>query len=230
MALGLVVMLPMGMTMGDGTPPGDTTAADYCGSCHFNPTMKEVVDEWKTSNHANSFHGYNGNTYCASCHSPFQADPGATHSDNDPVPIEEWEGVTCGACHPPHDLRVEWGTPIGNYDVDAGEWVPVYEEDADDLCEFCHTGSRHEKEFQGFGTVMHKKINCIDCHMPDVSSTTRPEKHRTHEFPIPDADNVEETCGLDNDDCHPNHKEDWAVKQIEKGIHEKGSYGQLKKE
>jgi hypothetical protein len=224
MALALVILVPIGMSLG-GQPSGDTSEADYCASCHYNPAQVDIANEWKASAHGNSYLPFLGNTYCASCHSPFQADPDATHGDNDPIPLDEWEGVTCGACHPPHDLRVEWGTPIGNYDVAAGEWVPVYEEDANDLCEFCHSGSRHEKEFQGYGTIMDKKdVQCIDCHMPVVPGKESDKEHRSHDFEV----YPEYSCGLDNDDCHDNHKEGWAEKQIEKGIHEKGSYGQEK--
>jgi hypothetical protein len=187
--------------------------------------MPEVVDDWYESNHANSNSGYNANTYCAECHAPFQADPDATHSDNDPVPTEEWQGVTCGACHPPHNLRLEWGTPMGNYDIETQDWIPVYEEDADALCEYCHTGSRHEKEFQGYGKSMHKKdVKCMDCHLAEVPDETPRGGHLSHTFDV----YPEFSCGLENEDCHPNHKLDWAEKQIEKGMHEKGSYGQIK--
>jgi hypothetical protein len=231
MALALVALLPMGMSMGDGTPPGDTSEADDCAGCHFYPgtaVMPAMVDQWEESNHANSNHGYNANTYCAECHSPFQADPAATHSENEPVPIEEWQGVTCGACHPPHDLRVEWGTPIGNYDIEAEDWIPRYEEDANALCEYCHTGSRHEKEFQGYGSIMDKKdVTCVDCHM--AKAPTDPAygdytNRHSHTFEV----DPEFSCGLDNEDCHDNHNLNWAEKQVQKGIHEKGSYGQDK--
>ncbi|MCL7412359.1 MAG: hypothetical protein M8353_01910 [ANME-2 cluster archaeon] len=71
---------------------------------------------------------------------------------SDPVPADEWMDVTCSACHPPYDKRVKWGTPIGNFNVTAGEWMPVF--DANELCVYYHTGSYHAKEFQGFGKVM----------------------------------------------------------------------------
>ena len=77
------------------------------------------------------------NTYCARCHSPFQADPEATYGTSELVAEADWQAVTCGSCHPPHSLRVAWGTPIGNFDVDASTpenpvWVPVFEEEADE--------------------------------------------------------------------------------------------------
>jgi len=195
----------------------DYTEADTCRGCHFYPgnvVMQFTVDKWKVSNHAQSHHGFNGNTYCAGCHAPFQADPAATGDDNEPVSIDDWESVTCGSCHPPHDLRVEWGTPIGNYDVDAGGWTPVYEEDADSLCEHCHTGDRHSREFQGFGTAMdHKGVRCIDCHMAEIPNGLDPGRMtRTHDFHV--EANLPYSCITS--ECHSNKKEDWAIKQIGK--------------
>jgi hypothetical protein len=145
--LGVFALVIMSM----GSVAYDWSAAEYCSSaaigCH--PSQQEIVSEWKTSSHANSydepFHGQN--TYCAKCHSPFQADPAATYGSNDPVPSEEWEGVTCQSCHPPRSLRTEWGTPFGNFDVATQTFSPVYEEAIDDLCTHCHSGSRHSPEF-----------------------------------------------------------------------------------
>ena len=53
----------------------DRSEAEYCSGCHINPNMQFVVDNWFNSNHAESFNGFNGNTYCAECHTPIQADP-----------------------------------------------------------------------------------------------------------------------------------------------------------
>jgi hypothetical protein len=227
MAIALVAVLPMGMTAGHIDMAGnDTTEAEYCSGCHFPPgnyVMPEVVDDWYESQHYMSYAPFLANTYCASCHSPFQADPAADDENNDPVSRDDWQGVTCGACHPSHDDRVAWGTPIGNYDIETGEHFPVY--DANELCDYCHKGDRHEKEFQGYGTIMDKKdVECIDCHLPQVPDGTPRGGHLSHTFEV----YPEFSCGLDNDDCHPNHSLDWAEKQIQKGIHEKGSYGQVK--
>jgi hypothetical protein len=206
-------------------PAYDRTEPDYCEACHFFPgsaVMPFVVDTWLDSSHANSYHGFNGNTYCAVCHSPFQADPSATQNDNDPVAIENWEAVTCGACHPPHDLRVEWGTPIGNYDVAAQSWIPVYEEDANDLCTHCHAGMQ-QKDFHSYAKVMyHKKgVRCIDCHMPKIPNDVvagDTTNRRTHDFKV--GLNLPYSCITA--ECHANKTEQWAAKQIAKNkIHGK---------
>jgi formate-dependent nitrite reductase cytochrome c552 subunit len=76
---------------------------------------------------------------------------------------------------------------------------------------------------------MHKKgVLCMDCHMPHVPDDGTPATpdglHVSHTFKV----YAEYSCGLDRVGCHPNHDEDWAQKQIDKGIHDKGSYGQIK--
>jgi formate-dependent nitrite reductase cytochrome c552 subunit len=168
----------------------------------------DIRDEYATSGHANSNHGYNANTYCANCHSPANGDPDATHSDNDPIAPEDWENIGCMDCH--GKLRGEDAlTP-------------------DELCTSCHSGSRHAPDFQGYGDVMHNKkgVQCIDCHMPPTPTGTGGE-HKSHAFEAPDGP---ESCGIGNENCHENKDDDWGQKQLDKGIHDKGSYGQIKKE
>ena len=204
----------------------DRTEAENCGGCHFEPKMALVVEMWLESNHADSFHGFNGNTYCAECHAPMEADPLATDDDNDLVPFEEWQAVTCAACHPPHSLRVLWETPIATYDITTGEYSPLYvdEGEADLLCVHCHTGVRHAgKDFQGFGKAMHKKdVDCIDCHMAKVPRDVEETEVQayTHDFNV--MQNLPWSCGTYVGGCHSNHSEVWALKQLQKGkIHGK---------
>lgn len=198
----------------------DYSEAENCAACHIPPGahMAYVVDRWYESAHAQSYMSYLGNTYCATCHSPFQADPSATHSANEAIPEEQWEAVTCAVCHPPHDLRVEWGTPIALYDVASDSYSPVALEDANMLCEQCHTGERHSREFQGFGnTMMHKKgVRCIDCHMAKVPLPVEGLPDRaSHDFAV--APNLPYSCGTIVGGCHSNKKVEWAEKQINKG-------------
>lgn len=202
---------------------GDHTEAENCGGCHFNPKMAEVVEQWEESQHGNSYDGGSGaNTYCASCKSSFLADPNATYSNNEEIPQEEWQDVTCSACHPPHDLRVEWGTPIGTYDVASAEWSPVY--DSNELCVSCHTGSHHAKDYKGFGQSMYDKkgVKCNDCHMAQVpSEAVEEDVIHTHSWEV--EANLPYSCGLQDGGCHDNHSTKWAEKQINKGkIHGTG--------
>jgi len=179
--------------------------------------MPYVVDKWLESKHAQSYGVYQGNTYCAKCHAPFQADPNADHADKDPVSSDEWQAVTCGVCHPPRSLRIEWGTTIGVYDITTEEYSPLLVDDSNALCTNCHTGLRHSQDFQGYGQVMfHKKeVQCIDCHMPKTPVADDLKYRAAHDFNV--AANLPYSCGTIAGGCHSNHKESWALKQITKG-------------
>lgn len=213
------IMILAGVAAATGDHGDDRTEATGCAGCHSvgNP-MLQVVTQWETSAHANSYDGGRGaNTYCASCKSPPLADPNATNSNNQPIAQEVWQDVTCSSCHPPHTQRVEWGTPIGVYDVALGDWRPVY--DSNELCVYCHSGTHHSKEFKCFAELMYDKkdVKCIDCHMPkvpvDVGGGVMRDTH-SHTFSV--ANNLPYSCGVDGLPCHPNKTTEWAKKQIEK--------------
>ena len=199
----------------------DRTEADNCADCH-NPNMAFVMETWLDSDHAESFHDYSANTYCAACHTPMEADAEATHSVNEPVSLADWQAVTCAACHPPHNLRVEWKTPIGLYNIAANTdpSVPDYGytkltlEDSDLLCIQCHSGARHEKDFQGLGNMHKKDVRCVDCHMALIPSAVEGKLVATHDFKV--GAHLPSSCGTYEGGCHDNHSEAWAAKQIAK--------------
>jgi len=228
------------------------TEVTGCGGCHVSPDpvphMVWVADGWKASEHACSYESYLGNTYCASCHSPFQADPLVldTHDTSTPVALEDWQHVTCAACHLGHTEAGLVGTRMGNYDVEGigdgnpaapgyflrylDEDSPDYDENAaNDLCMHCHTGWRHAPDFQGFGNAMLQNgVHCIDCHMADVPTDGSTLEEVTDETPFRHSHDFKVeahlpwSCGTVPGGCHDNHTEDWARKQIQKGrIHGK---------
>ena len=218
--IGLIIVIAISITTGVASTAFayNFDEANACASCHY-PTgahMPYVVDKWFDSKHAQSYGVYQGNTYCANCHAPFQADPLADHANNVPVSPDEWEAVTCGACHPPHNLRVEWGTTIGIYDIATEEYSPLNVDDSNALCTNCHTGMRHSQDFQGYGQVMfHKKgVQCIDCHMAKIPVADGLKDRAAHDFNV--AANLPYSCGTIAGGCHSNHKESWALKQIAK--------------
>lgn len=196
----------------------NTEEADGCADCHSprGAHMHWVVDTWYDSRNKgpDNWSSRKSNSYCAKCHSPFEGDPYATRQNRADVPQADWQAITCGSCHPPHDLRVMWDTPIGNYvvgeprevpnpdydpdDDDSDEyipnedaWIPRYEgRGGNDLCAYCHNGSGHAdlKEFQGYGKAMERQgVNCWDCHMPKVPNDAVDRLLRTHEFPPPEV-------------------------------------------
>jgi len=220
----------------------DREEYEGCRECHSargTDHMLFVSDTWLLSGHANSWAESNGNTYCMSCHAPLQADPLATRDNNQPVPLEESEALTCAGCHLPHTLAGEVGTRLGNFivgsgDAETGEWVPRFEGEEDELCMQCHSGSRHEKEITMWQM---KEVKCIDCHMPKIpvvqfalATDTEPapvRPTRTHEFGFPLEDDealaakARFSCGTEGVGCHPHESTDWAVAYIRsKLIHE----------
>lgn len=232
-----ITLLTMGSSVSDTTSGYDRHTPEECADCHYGGGAKlqpAVVAEWEQSSHANSYQGYNGNTYCAQCHSPLEADPDATHSDNEAIAQSDWQGVTCYSCHTPRIVEngvVTLGHELGIYIVGSGnpetattaeEALAMYDlvEEADEVCTHCHTGMRHEVTFKpGFGRQMYKSgVTCLDCHMPEVP-TEDFRDHRSHTWHVDDT----YSCGIERSDCHDNKDADWAAKQIGKdNIHKIG--------
>jgi hypothetical protein len=216
-------------TMSQGTTSYDWHTPEECGACHITDVMPAVVDDWEHSEHALSYDNGSGATdYCAECKSPLEYDPSSGYPGS-PVPESEWQGVTCYSCHTP---RINGQRELGNYIPGSGDpenvttWdevedMYIFVEHEDELCEYCHEGWRHETVFTpGFGRNMYKKgVTCVDCHMPNVPTNEDTRDHISHTWDI----YAEYSCGIDNEDCHPNKDADWAQKQIEKeNIHNVG--------
>jgi len=191
--------------------------ANGCASCHYpaGAHMKPVVDKWKQSGHSKTFGRRQGNTFCARCHAPFQADADASYMNNSPVPLEEWESVTCGTCHPPYPRP----SVIARYDIDSGTYIPLGLDEANELCESCHSGVRHAVEFGKIGSKCVEKggARCIDCHMAKIPldpSDPDSEKRAAHDFRA--EGNLPWSCGVDGTGCHGGRDTLWAIRKIAK--------------
>ena len=151
--------------------------------------------------------------------------PAASHGSNTDIlpgvpPLPQ--AITCAVCHPSHHDRVEWGTPIGNYDIVAGAHFAVSVEDEDELCQYCHSGSRHAV----YRMPEMDHIKCVDCHMPMMPVARADgsiKMTRTHAFGFPDdpvalAERAYFSCGTDGLGCHGEHDTEWAVEYIESGV------------
>jgi hypothetical protein len=190
--------------------------AAQCAACHENPKMAFVAAKWSQSAHAHTYGVSEGNTFCAQCHSPLQADAGATATDNQAIPVEQWQGVTCSVCHPPEDKRAQWGTPLGLYDVATRTYTPLALADADLLCLNCHNG-RNAPRFGDAGLrMMQRGVRCIDCHLARIASGdgnggTAP----AHDFKV--VANLPASCGLVPGGCHAGGTQEWALEKIGSG-------------
>ncbi len=192
-------------------PTDATPEATQCGGCHSSPHMAFVANKWKESAHASSYGPAQGNTYCATCHSPLQANAGATRTSNATIPEAQWQGVTCSVCHPPGAQRAEWNTPIATYDVTTRAYEPVPLWDADELCTHCHSED-HAPGFQGYGRVMYDAgVRCIDCHMAKIPADDPNVGQRAaHDFKV--AANLPYSCGTYPGGCHMRRPEAWAAR------------------
>ncbi|MHB9111878.1 MAG: hypothetical protein ACYC4D_04550 [Thermoleophilia bacterium] len=207
-------------------------AANACGSCHAGQgaygepgltEMSTVVNMWRGSSHAWSLEYPDPlrpdrlkSPSCARCHSPLEA---TVMANGGTVAEGQWQGVTCNVCHPPKAARAGFdpATRIGMYNVATGTWSPVYEENMNDLCTTCHTGSRHGTTFKfGYGKDMWDAgVRCVDCHMANMP---------TQALNGETLDIASHTWKVEANgclSCHPDKTVKWAEKEIGKGkIHE----------
>jgi hypothetical protein len=204
-------------TGGSSPPAAAQTEAQQCAACHENPKQAFVAAKWSESGHANSYGTVQGNTYCAQCHSPFQADANATKTNNQPIPTEQWQAVTCSVCHPPQEKMTEWGSPIALYDIATKTYSPLALADANILCLNCHNGSLYAPKFGDAGLLMMQTgVRCIDCHMSQITSVNRTEgQAAAHDFKV--EANLPSSCGLGPGGCHGGNTNAWAVNEIRSG-------------
>ncbi|MCK5560008.1 MAG: Ig-like domain-containing protein, partial [Thermoplasmata archaeon] len=109
-------------------PPANISA--LCGACHSGHHPQ--YEDWSASAHANTYQGFNDNTYCAHCMSPFQAGPEEDWDEDVPVGAANWTNVGCTVCHDPHKASSE---ELVLYNGSAYEEVA----DSNELCGSCHT-------------------------------------------------------------------------------------------
>jgi RNase P subunit RPR2 len=161
----------------------DDVSKDLCGACHQGSHHPETA-EWMESGHANSYHGYNGNTYCAHCMSPFQYEEGSTSSSNNPVSEENWTAIGCTVCHHPHSLELRYFNGTEYED-------PVT--DPSDLCGGCHNGDRHPQydhwvesaHANSFHEGSNNNTYCAHCMSPYQAG---PEEEWNRDTPVLEAD------------------------------------------
>jgi hypothetical protein len=189
-------------TTPEANPPTDTTTADSA-------VVAFVTSKWSESGHADTYGPAQGNTFCARCHSPLQADAGATETNNAAIPEAQWQDVTCSVCHPSAAQRAAWGSPIAKYDVATKTYESVPLADADVLCTHCHT-DQFAPGFQGYGVIMHEAgVRCIDCHMAVIpAGDPNVGQWPAHDFKV--AANLPYSCGTYPGGCHSRRPEAWA--------------------
>jgi hypothetical protein len=129
--------------------------------------------------------------------SPFQFDPAANYSVNDPISEENWTSIGCIVCHEQHSLE------LGVYD--GTQFNPV-EDISRDLCGSCHTGSHHtetadwnsSKHADTFMQGVNNNTYCAHCMSPYQAG---PEDEWDRDTPVLEDDWDSIGCIV----CHDKH-------------------------
>lgn len=165
---------------------------------------------WLGSQHSQSNYKSTQNTYCARCHSPLQAKPGAEFKlgKSEPIADGQMEGVTCAACHPSKASAAILGRRLGIYKVGMDKTKPeayevIHHGEEDLLCLNCHS-TRHNEDNPAFELMYVAGVRCIDCHMAPYDKILGTEIPKvTHDFKV--GKNLPYSCGVQGSMvlCHP---------------------------
>ncbi len=170
--------------------------------------MNETINQtWQNSSHAKTFYhdGETNNTYCAKCMSPYNYDPAANYTNNDPVDEANWAAINCTVCHDPANyLNLSFYNGTGREE-------PVNK--SVDLCIKCHSGSRHETGWDqsAHANTYHNGTGhdndnsyCARCVSPFQYD---PDTNRTTAYLIPEDEWEAITCIV----CHDQHSLELAL-------------------
>ncbi|KCZ70628.1 formate-dependent nitrite reductase, periplasmic cytochrome c552 subunit [Candidatus Methanoperedens nitroreducens] len=138
------------------------------GQCHSGAkSLVPIYDGWASSLHNDKEIG-NFNTKarpssCSECHSPSNFDPADKSAQ---VPVDEFKGVTCAACHDIHNMGnwlKTYGVPYASYNAAAytgmRSGAPYYYAgydyvaDTTELCGNCHTNKREGRSEPGWASA-----------------------------------------------------------------------------
>jgi hypothetical protein len=141
-------------------------------------TVRQVEEQWRTSQHAQSYvdDEGNSNSSCARCHAPFEWQPLSNElpdswqqaglsgvEEGFTIAQSEWSAVGCEVCHPKAAEEI--------YDEIAWLAIPPlmqYEENSDAslLCVQCHLEQAQHDHQDLILSGVHQELTCTDCHDP----------------------------------------------------------------
>ncbi len=177
----------------DLTDPYYSVSGDNCASCHVGHDSG-VVDDWSNSAHANSLTDLRTSSHAGSACMHCMSTEGFLDQDADLDPEDDYNPLTCPACHSSHSVYTE--NP-----------AMIRADNATELCGLCHVESRHPSYtvWRG-GPHDLADVECIDCHGWQPGTYGPYINHTFYVDP-----NV--ACGQSTA-CHEGHEE-WAINQLE---------------
>jgi hypothetical protein len=180
---------------------------------------------WLASIHARSQSHEDGvDTACAFCHAPLTEGATRDKEKAEPIPRGDWQGVTCGACHPGSVEQGRRKSLVANFlpgtdPTDPDNYTFRDREDGAALnaqCRFCHHESHDLKVEKKTEMLSAGELRCIDCHMAAYAQTDG-RVERFHNFQV--EENLPHSCsgGLGRTmTCHDDTPAEWFSRNLER--------------
>ena len=180
---------------------------------------------WLAGIHARSQSHEDGvDTACAFCHAPLTEGATREKEKAEPIPKGDWQGVTCGACHPGSVDQGRRKSLVANFlpgtdPTDPDNYTFRDREDGkamNDQCRFCHHESHDLLVEKKMEMLSAGDLRCIDCHMAAYALTDG-HVERFHNFQV--EENLPHSCsgGLGRTMvCHAETSQDWFSRNLER--------------
>jgi hypothetical protein len=179
------------------TSPYYSVDGEACATCHVGHSGT-FVDDWENSAHANSLTDLRASSHagssCMHCMSGdgFLSYNGFFGDDVDLDPEDDYNSITCPACHAVHSPEVV--NPAQIWAVNSTE-----------LCGLCHSGSRYPM-YDLFRAGPHGLTGIVECTSCHGFQQGAHGTEMNHTFLV----NPDDACG----ECHDG-QEAWAINQLE---------------
>ena len=180
---------------------------------------------WLTSIHARSQSHEDGvDMACAFCHAPLTEGATREKEKAEPIPKGDWQGVTCGACHPGSVDQGRRKSLVANFLPGTDPTDPdnyTFRDRADGMamnaqCRFCHHESHDLLVDKKMEMLNAGDLRCIDCHMAAYALTDG-HLERFHNLQV--EENLPHSCsgGLGRTMvCHAETSQEWFSHNLER--------------
>jgi len=190
-------------------------------------TQEPALDSrgWLASLHARSqSHEDRIDTACAFCHAPLAEGATREKEKAESITKGDWQGVTCGACHPGSVEQGMRKSLVANFLPGTDTTDPdnyTFRDRADGTamnaqCRFCHHESHDLLVDKKMEMLNAGDLRCIDCHMAAYAETDG-HVERFHNLQV--EENLPHSCsgGLGRTMvCHAETSQDWFSHNLER--------------
>jgi hypothetical protein len=178
---------------------------------------------WLVSEHAQSqSHEDKINTACAWCHAPLTENAVKDEADGQPIAKGNWQGVSCGACHPGELAREQRKSLVINFKPGSSQKDPaayIFRDRSDgkamnQQCKYCHHEFHDMLKAKKTEMLDSGELRCIDCHMAAHDKYLETRVERFHNLKV--ADNIPHSCaGMGSPmNCHSDKSLEWMSAKV----------------